>query len=102
MKIFGSKCWLTSLLISSLIVCCVDSAEEIKPNILYFAVFDGHGGDTCARFCNEKMPQFINYWLEREETNLEFVLQNAFVEVNNAFARYLTYTKSSMTFDTCL
>lgn len=39
------------------------------------------------------MPKFINFWLEREEDNLEIVLQNAFIEVNNAFARYLTYAK---------
>ena len=43
--------------------------------------------------CNEHMPKFINFWLEREEGNLEIVLQNAFIEVNNAFARYLTYAK---------
>lgn len=66
---------------------------ELKPDIIYFAMFDGHGGDSCARFCNEQMPKYINYWLEREEENLEFVLQNAFIEVNNAFARYVTYSE---------
>lgn len=45
--------------------------------------------------CNEHMPKFINYWLERGESNLEIVLQNAFIEVNNAFARYLTYAPQS-------
>src|SRR5699024_8144517 len=43
--------------------------------------------------CNEHMTKFINFWLEREEHNLEIVLQNAFLEVNNAFARYLTYAR---------
>ncbi|KAI2796703.1 Protein phosphatase 1K, mitochondrial [Blomia tropicalis] len=66
---------------------------ELKPNILYFSVFDGHGGDLCARFCNENLPKCINYWLERNEHDLEIVLQNAFTDVNNAFARYITYSK---------
>ncbi|KAI7688199.1 Protein phosphatase 1K [Sarcoptes scabiei] len=67
-------------------------ATELKPNILYFAIFDGHGGSSCASFCNEHMPRYINFWLERGETNLEIVLQNAFIEVNNAFARHQTYS----------
>ena len=71
----------------------LNSVTEIKPNILYFAVYDGHGGETCARFCNEHMPRFITFWLERGEENLEMILQNAFLDVNNAFARYITYTK---------
>ena len=67
---------------------------EIKPNMIYFAIFDGHGGDICARFCNEHLPEHIKFWIERGETNLEIVLQNAFTEVNNSFARYITYTKN--------
>ncbi|XP_027196240.2 protein phosphatase Mn(2+)-dependent 1K-like [Dermatophagoides pteronyssinus] len=70
------------------------NAMEIKPNMIYFAIFDGHGGDICARFCNEHLPEHIKFWIERGETNLEIVLQNAFTEVNNSFARYITYTKN--------
>lgn len=68
-------------------------ATEIRPNLLYLAVFDGHGGDMCAKFCNQQMPQLISNWLDRGEDNLELILQNAFIEVNDAFGKYVTQTK---------
>ncbi|KAI1286792.1 Pre-rRNA-processing protein TSR1 -like protein [Halotydeus destructor] len=65
--------------------------KELEPNLLYFAVFDGHGGTLCADFCFEQMDLYIKFWLERGEKDLQVVLENSFIEVNNAFARFLLY-----------
>lgn len=59
--------------------------------MLYFAVFDGHGGPVCAQYCNQNMVKHIKYWLERGEKDLQIILENSFIEVNNSFARYITY-----------
>ncbi|XP_013779589.1 protein phosphatase 1K, mitochondrial-like [Limulus polyphemus] len=65
--------------------------KELQPNLLYFAVFDGHGGTTCADFCSQHMEQHILHWLSRNSMDLESVLQKAFIEVNNAFARNVIF-----------
>lgn len=64
--------------------------KEIGPNVLYFAVYDGHGGSTCADYCNNHMEQHIKYWLESGENDLQLILENSFIEINNSFARYVT------------
>jgi len=63
--------------------------EQLTPNILYLAVYDGHGGAECSKFCQQQMPRHIMYWLGRE-LDLKLVLHNAFLETNNAFARWVT------------
>ena len=68
--------------------------KELEPNLLYFAVFDGHGGSPAAEFCHQHMEEYIEYWLARKERDLEKILQHAFVETNNAFARWLVYNWS--------
>lgn len=62
-------------------------AAEIRPNLLYFAVFDGHGGSECAEYCSEHMQDHLLFWIERGEKDLQKVLDAAFLEVNNSFAR---------------
>ncbi|XP_026159384.1 protein phosphatase Mn(2+)-dependent 1K [Mastacembelus armatus] len=62
--------------------------SQITDNILYFAVFDGHGGPEAADFCEKYMEKFIKDILA-EESNLELVLTKAFLEVDQAFARHL-------------
>ncbi|XP_042907778.2 protein phosphatase Mn(2+)-dependent 1K, partial [Parasteatoda tepidariorum] len=64
---------------------------ELQPELLYFAVFDGHGGTECADFCSEHMENYIKYWLTRGERDLETILQYSFQEVNNAFARHVIF-----------
>lgn len=54
-------------------------------------MFDGHGGPVCAQYCNQNMVKHIKYWLERGEKDLQIILENSFIEVNNSFARYITY-----------
>ncbi|XP_015783944.1 protein phosphatase 1K, mitochondrial isoform X2 [Tetranychus urticae] len=64
--------------------------KELRPDLIYLAIFDGHGGSLAADFCSQQMELYISYWLRRGETDLEAVLQNAFIEVNNALARYIS------------
>lgn len=65
--------------------------KTIAPDLLYFAVYDGHGGSLCAEFCHQYMEQYILYHIQRHEKDLQVILENAFVEVNNAFGRYVAY-----------
>lgn len=67
---------------------------ELKSNIIYFAVFDGHGGQECARFCNEEMPKVIKYYLDKGEDNLELILQNAFLELDKTYAKMVGHRSS--------
>ena len=68
--------------------------KELSSNLLYFAVFDGHGGSLCADFVSDNLENYINYWIRNGENDLEVVLENSFIEINNAFARYVTYNHS--------
>ncbi|KAM8842093.1 protein phosphatase Mn(2+)-dependent 1K-like [Synchiropus picturatus] len=54
-------------------------------NILYLAVFDGHGGREAADFCEARMEQHIK-GLARQTQNLEVVLTKAFTEVDKELA----------------
>lgn len=62
-------------------------------NILYFAVFDGHGGPEAADFCEKYMEKFIKD-LVAEEPDLEVVLTKAFLEIDKALARHLHFSPS--------
>lgn len=64
--------------------------SQMAENILYFAVFDGHGGAEAADFCEKYMKKFIKDLLE-EDDNLESVLTKAFLEVDKAFAKHLHF-----------
>uniref|UniRef100_G3PZ43 protein-serine/threonine phosphatase n=1 Tax=Gasterosteus aculeatus TaxID=69293 RepID=G3PZ43_GASAC len=64
--------------------------SQMTDSILYFAVFDGHGGPGAADFCEKYMEKFIKD-LVAEESNLEVVLTKAFLEIDKAFARHLHF-----------
>ncbi|XP_042245131.1 protein phosphatase 1K, mitochondrial isoform X1 [Thunnus albacares] len=65
--------------------------SQMTDNILYFAVFDGHGGPDAADFCDKYMEKFIKD-LVTEEDNLELVLTKAFLEVDKALAKHLHFS----------
>lgn len=66
--------------------------KELRPNLLYFAVFDGHGGSECADYCYNHMEDHLNFWLERLGlSDIEHAIDSAFLEVNNSFARWWAY-----------
>ncbi|XP_008314609.1 protein phosphatase Mn(2+)-dependent 1K [Cynoglossus semilaevis] len=62
--------------------------SEMTDNILYFAVFDGHGGPEAADYCEKYMEAFIKD-LVAKESNLELVLSKAFLEVDKALSKNL-------------
>ncbi|XP_030643776.1 protein phosphatase Mn(2+)-dependent 1K [Chanos chanos] len=64
--------------------------SEMTDNILYFAVFDGHGGTEAADFCHKYMEKHIKDAVAKED-NLELVLTRAFLEVDKALARHLHF-----------
>lgn len=65
--------------------------SQLTSNILYFAVFDGHGGAEAADFCHKYMEQHIKE-LVTEEDNLELVLTRAFLSVDKELARHRHFT----------
>ncbi|KAM9142693.1 protein phosphatase Mn(2+)-dependent 1K isoform 3-T4 [Pangshura tecta] len=60
---------------------------QLTDDVLYFAVYDGHGGAAAADFCAKYMEKYIQEFLSQEK-NLETVLTKAFLEIDNAFARH--------------
>lgn len=63
------------------------------PNLLYFAIFDGHAGSLCAQFCQNYMEDFILYCLRNGERDLREVLEKSFIDINNVFAHFLTVNR---------
>ncbi|XP_075421682.1 protein phosphatase Mn(2+)-dependent 1K [Ascaphus truei] len=59
---------------------------RLTDDVLYFAVYDGHGGAATADFCNRFMEKYIKEFLAQEH-NMEKVLTKAFLEIDKAFAR---------------
>ncbi|XP_033643810.1 protein phosphatase 1K, mitochondrial-like [Asterias rubens] len=64
------------------------SILELAPNLLYFGIFDGHGGAVAADYACLHMDKHINYWLAKEH-DLQVVLTRAFEDLENRFARHL-------------
>ncbi|XP_074485475.1 protein phosphatase Mn(2+)-dependent 1K [Sebastes fasciatus] len=65
--------------------------SQMTDSILYFAVFDGHGGPEAADFCEKYMEKFIKD-LVADESNLEVVLTKAFLEIDKALARHFHFS----------
>ncbi|KAJ8388265.1 hypothetical protein AAFF_G00135260 [Aldrovandia affinis] len=66
-------------------------ASQITDAVLYFAVFDGHGGPQAADFCHKHMETYIKDLMAKEE-DLELVLSKAFLEIDKALARHLHFS----------
>ncbi|KAL4618170.1 protein phosphatase 1K, mitochondrial-like [Arapaima gigas] len=62
--------------------------SQLRDNILYFAVFDGHGGPQAADYCHKYMEKHIRD-TAAEEQNLEVVLRKAFLEIDKALESHL-------------
>lgn len=69
---------------------------QLTEEVLYFAVYDGHGGPAAADFCHTHMEQCIMDLLPKEK-NLETVLTLAFLEIDKAFER-LAHLSADATF----
>ncbi|XP_053399739.1 protein phosphatase 1K, mitochondrial-like [Mercenaria mercenaria] len=66
------------------------SIEQISDDLLYFAIFDGHGGATAVDFVQAYIQHHISHWLSRT-TDLSEVLRNSFIDVNNLLTRHLFF-----------
>jgi len=74
--------------------------EELQSELLYFGLFDGHGGAYAADFMTEQMSRHLRFWLS-QTSDLTLVLQNAFCDAQNLLARHLAfYHIDSPTFKT--
>ncbi|MBN3288280.1 PPM1K phosphatase, partial [Polyodon spathula] len=67
---------------------------QMTDNILYFAVFDGHGGPAAADFCDKYMEKYIVDCIA-EEDNLELVLTKAFLEIDKALAKHINLSANA-------
>ncbi|XP_069781834.1 protein phosphatase Mn(2+)-dependent 1K isoform X1 [Narcine bancroftii] len=65
----------------------------LTDNVMYFAVYDGHGGTAAADFCDKYMAKYIAKCLSQEE-DLEIVLTQAFYETDQEFARQVRLSKN--------
>ena len=61
--------------------------KSLKPDLLYLAVFDGHGGDICSTYCQEHLERHILHHLDREDDLLD-VLDKSFYDLNRSFERW--------------
>ncbi|KAM9836478.1 protein phosphatase Mn(2+)-dependent 1K [Aulostomus maculatus] len=62
---------------------------RIHDNLLYFAVFDGHGGPYAANYCYTFMEKFIRDALDKEE-DLEKVVKKAFLDTDKSLHKHLS------------
>ncbi|XP_035828217.1 protein phosphatase 1K, mitochondrial [Aplysia californica] len=64
--------------------------EELLPELLYFGVFDGHGGDFAAEYVSTHLIDHMGFWMTQTK-DLKTVLKNAFCDVHNLLARHLVF-----------
>uniref|UniRef100_A0A8C4JGX3 Protein phosphatase, Mg2+/Mn2+ dependent 1K n=1 Tax=Dromaius novaehollandiae TaxID=8790 RepID=A0A8C4JGX3_DRONO len=69
---------------------------QLTEDILYFAVYDGHGGAAAADFCDKYMEKYIKEFLTQDE-NLENVLNKAFLEINKAYESHAHLSADDVT-----
>ncbi|XP_041486052.1 protein phosphatase 1K, mitochondrial-like isoform X2 [Lytechinus variegatus] len=62
--------------------------KELRPNLLYVGIFDGHAGSMAVDYVHHNLEFHLNFWLEREY-DLQIVLKKAFEDLNNKLTRYL-------------
>ncbi|KAJ8008540.1 hypothetical protein DPEC_G00105940 [Dallia pectoralis] len=63
---------------------------RLSDNILYFAMFDGHGGTQAAEYCETYMEKYIRDALQQEQ-DLQKSLTLAFLELDKGLLTHLSY-----------
>ena len=61
--------------------------QQLRPDLLYLAVFDGHGGEECAEYCSQNFHSHLLHHLDRED-DLGLVLEKSFHDVNRSYDRW--------------
>ncbi|KAK7501384.1 hypothetical protein BaRGS_00007509 [Batillaria attramentaria] len=64
--------------------------KELKENLLYIGIFDGHGSSFAADYVMEYLEHHMTYWLSQTK-NLRTVLHKSFIDVNNVMTRHLAH-----------
>ena len=64
--------------------------KELNSDILYFGMFDGHGGPLAVDFVNNHMEDHIKFWLTKSSDLFE-VLRNSFIDINNVLTRHICH-----------
>ena len=64
--------------------------QELSPTLLYFAIFDGHGGSFAADFVSTFMHEYVANWVWKT-TNLADILRLSFQDINNVMTRHLAH-----------
>ncbi|KAK3609154.1 hypothetical protein CHS0354_002133 [Potamilus streckersoni] len=64
--------------------------KQLTPDILYFGIFDGHGGPDVVDYACQHMEDHLCFELTQTD-NLSKVLYRSFVNLNNVIARHLAY-----------
>ncbi|KAL4640931.1 protein phosphatase 1K, mitochondrial-like [Arapaima gigas] len=66
--------------------------SRLSDNLSVFAIFDGHGGDSAAEFCAKNLSNLIQRNLI-EESDLESVLRNSFIQIDSYFFESISTTE---------
>jgi len=64
--------------------------EELRPELLYFGMFDGHGGSFAAEFMSKHLIDHLNFWMSQTNDLME-VLTNSFCDAQNLLTRHLAF-----------
>eukprot|EP00096_Caligus_rogercresseyi_P009619 TRINITY_DN3291_c0_g1_i1.p1 TRINITY_DN3291_c0_g1~~TRINITY_DN3291_c0_g1_i1.p1 ORF type:complete len:350 (+),score=77.95 TRINITY_DN3291_c0_g1_i1:25-1074(+) len=79
------------------------TVRQVSRDLLLLGVWDGHGGEACARFCSENVEKHLNKELVNyeEHSSLGDILRNIIDSLNNSFEIHSgtknTYTGSTAT-----
>ena len=69
--------------------------EELEDlDIVYAAIFDGHGGSECAEYAKEHMHKHVIKHIRSGNTDLSNVLRRSFLSFNEEFSNYIGYHDS--------
>lgn len=64
--------------------------EELLPELLYFGIFDGHGGSYAAEYVSTHLIDHMGFWMTQTD-DLKDVLKNSFCDIQNLLARHLAF-----------
>lgn len=65
--------------------------KELAPqSLLYFGIFDGHGGSYAVDYVCNNLENHMLYWLT-QTSDLTKVLHQSFVDINNVLTRHIVH-----------
>ncbi|XP_059144557.1 protein phosphatase 1K, mitochondrial-like [Physella acuta] len=64
--------------------------EELTAELLYFGIFDGHGGSYAAQFVSDHLADHLSFWMSQTD-DLMTVFKNSFCDLHNLLARHLVF-----------